>query len=113
MRALFLAALLLLAGCPLVHDDPTPNACLTDDDCFVGANEYCDRPNMDKDGVCRVRPTDARVVDRGPKPDQPPSPDLGLDLGPDGDLGPAPDGVEDAADDASGDLWPADQGGEP
>ena len=30
-----------LLACPLAHDDPQPNRCLSDEDCFVKEGEFC------------------------------------------------------------------------
>jgi hypothetical protein len=77
---------LFLAGCPLAHDDPTPQACRSDDDCFTAEGEYCDRPSAE-DGVCRLRRDSAVRPDRKLTPDTAPAADLGADL----DAGPGAD----------------------
>lgn len=110
MRVRLLLPLLLVAGCPLAHDDPAPKACLDDDDCFVFEGEYCDRPSMEEEGVCRPR-LDVGVPDLGPLPDRGPLPDLPpTESGP-GDLGDL--GLDATGDAAGDDADPGpDQGGD-
>ena len=94
-------ALLLVTGCPLVHDDPAPTSCRGDEDCFTHEGEHCEIPQGEQVGTCKVR------LDSGPAPlpdqrvvDLPITvPDAAGDLpdaapAPDGDVG--PDSIVDA-----------------
>ena len=93
---------MLLAGCPLAHDEPVPQACKNDDDCFIAQGEYCDRPAIEEDGVCRLR-RDAGAPDQKLIPDTSP-----LDL-PTSLDGPGSEGMPDTGPDGA----PApDAGGE-
>jgi hypothetical protein len=100
-RWMVLSSLLLLAGCPLAHDAPTPKVCRDDSDCFTFEGEYCAGATSQQEGECRVRLDSGGVPpDAGPLPDTAPLVDAGdaassdalldlsLDLpGSDGDLG--------------------------
>jgi len=65
MRRFALAAL-LLAGCPLSHDDFPDRSCMTDRDCFRAQGEQCNQSTR----LCEMTPDAA--VDAPAPPDAPP-----------------------------------------
>jgi len=99
---LAIVAAALLAACPLAHDDPHPEECLSDKDCFTAEGEFCERQSGTDPppGVCRTR-LDAAPTDRPLWPDI--GPDRGGDGGGDGEAGP-----RDARGDRVGDKGSAD-----
>lgn len=77
-RWIVLSSLLLLTGCPLAHDEPTPKVCRDDSDCFTFEGEYCAGATSQQEGECRVRLDSGGVpLDTGPLPDVAPPADAG------------------------------------
>lgn len=96
--------LVLLAACPLGHDESRPYRCFSDKDCFQQQGEVCQKPpgaKLDEPGECRARIDagipDLRIHDLYPSPDL--SPDQAGDLS--GDLS---DALVDGPDAAPNDL---------